>query len=233
MRSSGSSSMQPLGHGQILDALFICQSLFILSYMISAIFQFSNVYNGFNAIFLGIIFLGTVICSYLYLRKNVTKVMYGILLGATFMLIFISLQSAIFWGQYSDCESYHLDGKSGNPPMCENTPAMESICTFSVFMFLSYSAQLVIMIVFKHEILGALPTNALDNNHHQNLPYMPLENLLEAIKPRASTNPASEESLFEYSYDLDDDQTTIASLSAQESPTLHRPVKQFPPSVDI
>lgn len=251
--------MNHLGYDQILDILFICQSLFCLSYLISTIFQATNVYNGFNAIFLGIVFAGMIGCSYIYLRKNITKVMYGCVLGATFMLIFISLQSAVFWGQYSDCETYPKEKYSllsGNPPMCTNTPAMESICTFSVFMFLSYVAQLVIMIVFKHEILGSHP----DSNTHQDVAfhsipmshlsnpfdssnnisnkaagngnsygYMPLENLLEAIKPKTSSNTptaVSEDSLYEYSYDLEEEDATIATMSAHDSPTMRHPIKQ-------
>jgi hypothetical protein len=248
--------MNHIGHDQILDILFICQSLFCLSYLISTIFQAANVYNGFNAILLGIVFASMVGCSYMYLRKNISKVMYGGVLGATFVLIFLSLQSAVFWGQYSGCESYpkeKFSSLTGNPPMCTNTPAMESICTFSVFMFLSYVAQLVIMIVFKHEILGSnsdsknnqdaafhnIPmanlSNPFDSSNHvsnkangngNSYGYMPLENLLEAIKPKNSSNTptaVSEESLYEYSYDLEEEHATIP---AHDSPTMRYPIKQ-------
>lgn len=174
------------------------------------------------------------------------------------MLIFISLQSAIFWGQYSGCESYN-DNRSVN---CQNKPAMKSICTFSVLMFISYITQLVAMIAFKQELLGnvilgtkrssddqfhSIPLPSLPNPFvssqnsnkaiQSNYGYLPLENLLEAIKPKQPTDSPSlhsqhshsSEELLEYSYDLEeDDHTTISSVSTINSSNLSSslPIKQ-------
>jgi hypothetical protein len=101
------------------------------------------------------------------------------------MLIFVSLESAIFWGQYSRCSSDRRMLLRGGAPAditasystlfieefigghrelsygveCKHTSAMKSICTFSVMMFLSYVALVAVMIKFKNEILGPAPLN--------------------------------------------------------------------------
>ena len=94
------------------------------------------------------------------------------------MLVFVSLQSAIFWGQYSRCESDSgrrlLRQISNSITMttqyedterrmlsygveCAHTSAMKSVCTFSVMMFLSYVVLVAVMIKFKNDILGPAP----------------------------------------------------------------------------
>lgn len=105
------------------------------------------------------------------------------------MLVFVSLESAIFWGQYSRCSSdrrvllrggtdtYRDEILSIHPistedygPVtvsrelsfgveCSHTSAMKSVCTFSIMMFLSYVALVAVMIKFKNEILGPAPLN--------------------------------------------------------------------------
>jgi hypothetical protein len=45
-----------------------------------------------------------------------SRTMFGIVLGVNMMMIFISLQTAIFWGQYANCESYTASMEETNSP---------------------------------------------------------------------------------------------------------------------
>lgn len=72
----------------------------------------------------------------------------------------MSLQNAIFWGQYSHCEQFSRrlrGGKYGSE--CHHTHAMTSVCVFSVFMLISYVFQVILLLRFKDDLLGASALN--------------------------------------------------------------------------
>ena len=154
-------------HGELLDRLLPGQALLIASYFISACFVGGNNFAGFNALFLGIIYIAFTVATYYGLKVYATRVNFGIILGGSVILMFMSLQSAIFWGQYADCEPQHRYLSSEEEhrmlssfelgPECRNVPAMKSLCTFSVFMFLGYIVQIWFLIHFKNDILVAAP----------------------------------------------------------------------------
>lgn len=130
------------------------------------------------------------------------------------MLVFVSLESAIFWGQYSRCTSsrrrsllrsdgidhslsvelstelmYHRELTYGVE--CNHTSAMKSVCTFSVMMFLSYLALIAVLIKFKNEILGSAPLN----EGYSAVPTTPSESVVPPSLPHpvgpSSANPAA------------------------------------------
>lgn len=94
------------------------------------------------------------------------------MLGAYSVLTVISLQAAIFWGQYSHCDHGHLSESSsggseqgshggGDGPArrlaavdCENVGAMKALCTFSAILFTSHVAFGFVLFQFKDRILG-------------------------------------------------------------------------------
>mmetsp|Transcript_3431 Transcript_3431/g.5679 ORF Transcript_3431/g.5679 Transcript_3431/m.5679 type:complete len:299 (-) Transcript_3431:227-1123(-) len=91
-------------HEGIIDLLIKAQSLFTLCYLITSLVVGSNTYSGFNGIFLGIIFATFVAATYYGIKIHVSRTHFGILLGSAVILLFISLESSIYWGQYSECE---------------------------------------------------------------------------------------------------------------------------------
>lgn len=104
--------------------------------------------------------------TYYFLKKQINRTFFGIILGGAVMEIFISLESAIFWGQYSRCSNSRrlslLPFSESHRGLsfgveCQHTSAMKSVCTFSVMMFLSYIFLIAVMIKFKNEILGRAP----------------------------------------------------------------------------
>lgn len=159
-------------HEQIIDGTVLFQIVIIFSYLISAFAVANEAYAGFNAVLTGFIFAAFTGLSYYGLRKNINRTIFGVILGGAFILMFVSLESAIFWGQYANCEPYKQNEEesrrlsdfghsqllaSSQEYLCLNRPAMKSVCAFSVFMFLSYVVMLGILMKFKNEILGTAP----------------------------------------------------------------------------
>ncbi|RYH14110.1 hypothetical protein EON65_34150 [archaeon] len=156
MSSFNLNAIQDYSPDQILKGNLLLQVVFVVCYLISALFIASNTYAGFNSLLLGIIIIAVIGLSYYGLFKEVTRTLFGIVLGCSVMLIFMTLQSAIFWGQYSDCTPNSL---LNSVTQCYNPAAMKSCCTFSVFLFLTYIAQVAAMIRYKNDVLGAAPSN--------------------------------------------------------------------------
>ena len=83
------------------------------------------------------------------------------------MMVMISLQTAVFWGQYGQCEHFmsvgidmkKLSASNNIAVNCFGKNAMKSLCAFAVFMFLSYLFLIGTLIKFKDDILGAEPLN--------------------------------------------------------------------------
>lgn len=160
-------------HTELLDRLLQVQALLILAYFISACVVGGNSFAGFNALFLGIIFGGFAAATYYGLKIYPNRLNFGLILGGASILLFMSLQSAIFWGQYAECESHSrryltddlesttaqraLSSSFDLGPECKNISAMKSVCTFSVFMFLSYISQIWHLVHFKNDILVSAP----------------------------------------------------------------------------
>jgi hypothetical protein len=191
---------------QLIDGNLALQGLFCFGYVISSFCVYWNTYGGFDAVFLGIVYVCSVIFTYSFIRKSINRTKYGGILAASLFLVCISLQNAIFWGQYSNCgEMGHMSHKynqasttysspsfppisspnhpndpiDNHPPpplarallrsipkafekydsQCYNVSAMKSVCTFSVFLFLSYIFQVFLLLRFKDELLGNGPLN--------------------------------------------------------------------------
>ena len=97
--------------------------------------------------------------------RNINRTYYGVVLGSYSVLTVISLQAAIFWGQYANCDEGHVSASSGGSSggarrhlegvYCEHTGAMKALCTFAVFLFVSHVAFGFVLFQFKDRILGA------------------------------------------------------------------------------
>lgn len=191
---------------QLIDVIFIFQVFALFFYLISAFLLIHNGYVGLIALYLGIILLGFLIYAYRTLRMEITRTSYGIVLGGSFILIFILLESAIFWGQSSGCRptkriptSSSSDGAAPNQNYlfygvdCVNIGAMESLCTFSVLLFLSYLILLAVMIKNKHEILGSAPVESGSSGGgyggRGGYRAVPTNLSIPSFSPLAGTNP--------------------------------------------
>jgi len=151
---------------QLIDITLLIQSIFIFSYLISSLFLITNLYAGFNAGFLNILLISFTVYSYYILRVAISRVSYGMVLGGSVILMFILFQSAIFWGQYSGCIPSKLYKRFEIG--CTNPSAMESLSAFSVLLFLSYIYFIWVLIKFKQELLGDLPSGYMMPSSYNN-----------------------------------------------------------------
>ena len=182
--------VETFGHGQLVDSLLAGQAAIEVGYIISALVLSGNSFAGFNGIFLGLIYGSSTAVSYYGLRKKISRTMFGVILGCCTVLLFISLESAIFWGQYGNCSTSSLHHNrrallyNSDPmtylveaveesvladhrsllyaPECNRQSAMKAVCAFSVFMFLSYIALIALMLRFKDDILGNAPLDEVN-----------------------------------------------------------------------
>ena len=149
-------------HTEIIDYTLGGQAVCSICYLISALFLSGNSYAGFNALLTGFLYAGSAGLTYYGLKQVLSRTIFGIILGVAVMLIFISLETAIFWGQYSGCTPAPPSGSSSSHHYgveCDHTGAMSSACFFSVMMLLSYLLLIGTLIKFKSEILGKVPLN--------------------------------------------------------------------------
>lgn len=128
--------IHPYSYEQLLDGTLVAQVAFTISYFISSLVVSSNAFDGFNAVMLGLVFGGTIAVTYFKVRKNPSRTMYGIILGMSVILMVISLQSAIFWGQYAGCQS---DSSSTSSPTMAPTsaPAARKLVAMDTDLFVS------------------------------------------------------------------------------------------------
>ena len=112
-------------HEQLLDGTLLGQAVILVGYFITSLVVISNNYAGFNGFFTGLIFGGSIYLVYYGLR-HISRTFYGIMLGVIAILVFVSLESAIFWGQYSSCAHYSTKDDSSPPTMSPTSSSVES-----------------------------------------------------------------------------------------------------------
>jgi hypothetical protein len=176
-----STLLAVLGHispGRLLDYVLLVQTTFASCYLISSFVVSSNAYAGFNAWFAGFIFLASIALSYVGIRRTVSRINYGMVLGSSSILLIFSLQTAIFWGQYSGCSSSSSEtlivttsGTIGTE--CKNVSAMKAVCTFSVFLFIGYLSLIGTLLAYKDELLEGVgtPFDPTENDHTTPMGY--------------------------------------------------------------
>jgi hypothetical protein len=125
-------------------------------FLFSSFFVASNSYGGFYAVFLGLIAILVTSMSWYGIRRKINRTTYGAVLGAASIFVIVYLQSAIFWGQYSACES-SSDRRRLTGVECNHVSAMRAVCAFSVFLFLFEIVYVAILLKYKNEILGSDP----------------------------------------------------------------------------
>lgn len=94
---------------QLMEASLAAQGVFTFCYFISSLVVVGNAYNGFNAVILSFVFIAMIALMFMKMRKDVSRTMFGIVLGLIAVLVFVTLESSIFWGQYGSCDSYNND----------------------------------------------------------------------------------------------------------------------------
>jgi len=92
-------------HDQLIDGVIITQIVTVFCYLISSFVNATNRYAGFVGIITGVIYGVFTWITHYGLRRNITRTLFGVILGGVVMLAFISLEGSIFWGQYGQCKA--------------------------------------------------------------------------------------------------------------------------------
>lgn len=153
---------------QLIEINIFCQVLLTVGYLISAIILSGNSYNGFNAIITSFLyFLFSSFCFYGLQKNVINRTIFGIILGISCMMIFISLESAMFWWAYSYCNSYkkEIQPNSSNKSRsllgieCDHVGAMTVISFLSFLLLLSNITLSYTLVKYKDDILIPAPIN--------------------------------------------------------------------------
>lgn len=88
---------------ELIDFTLLAQGILSLCFLVSALSVAAYDSTGYLAVFTAFIFSTFTGISHYGISYKLTSVFYGAILGSSFILIFVALQSAIFWGQYGTC----------------------------------------------------------------------------------------------------------------------------------
>jgi hypothetical protein len=159
----------PLEYSKLIDYNVAAQLLCAGCYFVSSWWLLSNYYAGFMAIFSALLFLIAPAGAWYVVRRSVNRTFYGAVLGVYSVLVATSLQCAIFWGQYSQCnasfDGFNFNFNDNNHHraletvgiQCDNTSAMTSLCTFASLLFVCHVVFGFQLLRYKDDILGKEP----------------------------------------------------------------------------
>ena len=135
-----------------VNLLFMVHWVLTFCFTISAFVVAGTANAGFNAILTSLMYVAFGACAFLTINRNQNSTMLGVLIGAAGSLSLLSLQTAIFWGQLSNCRKLPL----GTPPVphysCENTSAMSAVCAFAALLFLLQLVLTVGLFTWRDEL---------------------------------------------------------------------------------
>lgn len=108
-------------HHELIDFTILVQALFSFCFLISAFSIASNKYAGIVAVLTGLIFCCFTGISHYGISYKPNKILYGAILGASVNLIFVALESAIFWGHFGNCSVYSASPSTPSPSVVLST----------------------------------------------------------------------------------------------------------------
>lgn len=88
---------------ELIDFTLLSQGILTLCFLVSALSVSAYDSTGYIAVFNSFLFAAFTGASHYGISYKLTGVFYGAILGSSFILIFVALQSAIFWGGYGTC----------------------------------------------------------------------------------------------------------------------------------
>ena len=75
----------------------------------------------------------------------------GFLMGVSGMMTILSLMTAIYWGQLSNCEKPHGNIRQYS---CNQRDAYVSVCTFASLLFIVQLAFTSALVLWRNELIG-------------------------------------------------------------------------------
>lgn len=126
-----------------VNLLFMGHWVLTFCFTISAFVVAGTANAGFNALLTALMYVAFGAGAFFTINRNQNATMLGILIGAAGSFSLLSLQTAIFWGQLSNCQKLPVGAPHVEHYSCENKAAMSAVCAFAALLFL---LQLVLTI---------------------------------------------------------------------------------------
>ncbi|CAB1105026.1 unnamed protein product [Ectocarpus sp. CCAP 1310/34] len=144
-----------------LNTIVLAMAVLTICFFICACVVSSNANAGFNVVLTAMMYVAYVgLLAVVFNRKRATDggmdtamaiepIVGGGLIGITTMMCFLSLMTAVYWGQMSGCEddTDDVDGYS-----CYNSFGMAAVAWFASFLLISEAVTLAALILWKEDI---------------------------------------------------------------------------------
>jgi hypothetical protein len=118
---------------RLININLATQMAFSLFFSISSFFVAKIANAGLNVVLTGAANFLFASAAFYVVNKRQDAGSIGQVIGAGAVMVFLSLITAIYWGQLSRCQKVELSIRSYD---CENKEAMRAVCAFAFFMFL-------------------------------------------------------------------------------------------------
>jgi hypothetical protein len=126
------------------------EAVFSFCFMISSFTVAGTANMGFNVVITGFLYIAHTAGAYYVLKRNPSPLTVGMLIGATMFFTFLSLMTAIYWGQLSGCDTKY-DGDIDHYS-CSNKSGMRAVCAFATLNFLVQGPMTVLLTLRRHEL---------------------------------------------------------------------------------
>ena len=169
-----------------VDKILKAQGVIALCFLICVSVLAKNEYAGVVGVFIALFFIAFIYVTYRGILLETNRVYYGAILGGCSLLLLVSLESSIFYGEYSKCSADSGDSSDTNiiattddvgifysddarrnlitrslreviGVQCSKKSAMRAACVFSSAMLLSYLLLIIVLYSSKNEILVFSP----------------------------------------------------------------------------
>ena len=169
-----------------VDKILKVQGVIALCFLICVSVLAKNEYAGVVGVFIALFFIAFIYVTYRGILLETNRVYYGAILGGCSLLLLVSLESSIFYGEYSKCSADSGDSSDTNiiattddvgifysddarrnlitrslreviGVQCSKKSAMRAACVFSSAMLLSYLLLIIVLYSSKNEILVFSP----------------------------------------------------------------------------
>eukprot|EP00904_Undaria_pinnatifida_P008411 jgi/Undpi1/46/HiC_scaffold_1.g00046.m1 len=153
-----------------LNVIVLSMAVLTVCFFICACVVSSNANAGFNVVLTAIIYVVYVaLLAAIFNKKRsvdggqdasmaIEPMVGGVLIGVTTMMCFLSLMTAIYWGEMSGCDS-DTDDVTGYS--CYSASGMAAVSWFASFLLIAQACMLAALVLWKEDLLFG--DNGYDN----------------------------------------------------------------------
>mmetsp|Transcript_12235 Transcript_12235/g.18524 ORF Transcript_12235/g.18524 Transcript_12235/m.18524 type:complete len:187 (+) Transcript_12235:86-646(+) len=145
-------------------------AVLVFAFAISSFCVASTANAGFNVVLTALLNIAFVCGSYYVVKKTKSPLAVGFLIGVAAMMAVLSLMTAIYWGQLSNCEvvSEEIDQYS-----CSQKAAYGAVSAFAAMLFIAQSVFFGAVIIWRGELIDDNEVYDDITRAHPDTPYDP------------------------------------------------------------